>query len=148
MSDEVTDWISYTPTITRDGDPFVLGDGAVGAFWRFVGDTLEIRWSVVFGSTTDFGDGDLSVTFPTGKGITLDPSKVPSVPIDATDRPWFDGSMVTIVDGAASRQVVECYADAGDVTTKVLYFIPDFAGDPPSEGDTVLGTFRVPVRVP
>lgn len=61
MGAPVTDWVSYTPTMT-----WVSG-ATVGAYWRRVGDTLEVtgRVSVNGGVTA----AELTITIPSGLAI-------------------------------------------------------------------------------
>lgn len=44
---QITEWQQYTPTTTG------LGNGSIEAYWRRIGDSIDIHCNVTIGSTTD-----------------------------------------------------------------------------------------------
>ncbi len=60
----ITDYKAYTPTTTN----LTLGNGTQSAMYRRVGDMLEVRYSLRFGSTTSLS-GSLVVDIPSGLSI-------------------------------------------------------------------------------
>lgn len=64
----ISDWVAYTPTVTGLGT--ISNDGT---FWRRVGDSLEIKATIVAGTVT--ADA-LSISLPAG--LSIDASKNPS----------------------------------------------------------------------
>lgn len=72
----VTDWQSYTPTWSSDGTVPTVGNGTVNGVWRRVGDSMEVRTRVNFGSTSTKGTGNYSISIPLG--FSIDTSKLTS----------------------------------------------------------------------
>lgn len=75
MSDNLTAiggaWTSYTPTITCGGTAITLGNGAIDAAYKVMGDkTVFFRVSFSVGSTTALGSGTVQVTLPTSARST------------------------------------------------------------------------------
>lgn len=64
-----TPWVEYTPSYTN----FSIGNGTQKVLWRRVGDEIQIRGYIEFGSTTSI-TGDLIATIPTG--LEMDSSKI------------------------------------------------------------------------
>lgn len=67
----ITDWVSYTPTLTN----LTLGNGTSSGYWRRVGDSIEINYSFKLGSTSSVG---AAPTFSIPSGLTFDTSKYTS----------------------------------------------------------------------
>lgn len=67
----VTDWVSYTPSLTN----FTIGNGSVEGRWRRVGDSGFYQISFLSGSTTSYSVGNLIFGLPSGH--TIDSSKLP-----------------------------------------------------------------------
>ena len=61
----VTDWVSYTPTVTN----LTLGNGTQAAMWKKEGDTIKIKYSLRVGSTTSFTASAPAIPFPSGLSI-------------------------------------------------------------------------------
>lgn len=70
----VTDWQSYTPTVSNLGTG---GSGVNVGFWRRVGDTLEVR--VQWQKDGSGGSGASLVTWTLPSGLTVDPTKARTV---------------------------------------------------------------------
>lgn len=64
----ITDWSSYTPTLTN----ITLGNGTSTAFYRRVGDSIEINFSFKMGSTSAMGSVP---QFSLPNGLSVDGSK-------------------------------------------------------------------------
>jgi hypothetical protein len=61
----ITDWVSYTPTVTN----LTIGNGTQVAMWKKVGDTVKIKYSLRVGSTTSFTASAPAIPFPSGLSI-------------------------------------------------------------------------------
>jgi len=61
-------WASYTPTIGGTG--WALGNGTISAQWCQVGKIVYARVQIVWGSTSTFGTGQLTVSLPTAARAT------------------------------------------------------------------------------
>lgn len=134
----VTDWVSYTPTMT-----WVSG-ATVGAHWRRVGDTLEVtgRVSVNSGVTA----AELNITIPSG--LAIDTAKL----ISTTRLDNIGEARVRDDDALAVYDGFVRYAS----TTSVAIFAQSTAGSSNSalnntvpftwaNNDTVMFEFRVPI---
>lgn len=76
-------WTSFTPTIGGTG--WVLGDGDVtGSAYRLMGKWLRGRCSLVYGSTSTAGAGQLTFTLPTGTAVTAPQAVTVTVIDDST----------------------------------------------------------------
>lgn len=64
----VTDWVAYTPTLSN----ITLGNGTLAAFYRRVGDSIEINFSFKMGTTSSMGT---SPSFSLPNGLTFDSNK-------------------------------------------------------------------------
>lgn len=73
----VTDWVSYTPTITHNSGG-ATNFTAIGQ-WRRVGDTMEVRGSMLF-SATSAAFSEVYASLPSG--YSADANKVPVSGID------------------------------------------------------------------
>lgn len=111
----ISDWVAYTPTVT--------GLGTIsneGTFWRRVGDSLEIKATIVAGTVT--ADA-LSISLPAG--LSIDASKNPSTTNTASH------GFAYRVNG----DILDAYATAGygpwvvfsdtAVSTNLLYVAQD-----------------------
>ena len=67
----VTDWVSYTPSTPA---AVTLGNGTITGTWRRVGDSIEVRNQLVFGTTTSMGAITVQNTLP--NSLTLDTTKL------------------------------------------------------------------------
>jgi len=90
----VTEWQEFTPTWNN----VTLGNGTVDAYWRRVGDNMEIQASLVMGSTTSV-IGSLTVVLPNSKVIDL--TKMASNVGSAPERPC--GIATALDSGSAFR---------------------------------------------
>lgn len=60
-------WNNYSPTWVSTGTQPVLNNGTLTARWRYIAArTIEIRWNLVWGSTTAGGTGSYSFSLPPG----------------------------------------------------------------------------------
>ena len=57
-------WIAYTPSWTSGGTQPVLGNGSITGFYTQVNKIVIARMFLVAGSTTTFGTGSYSFSFP------------------------------------------------------------------------------------
>lgn len=57
-------WTAHTPTLAADGGSPLLGNGVVSAAYRSDGKTCHYRGSLVLGTTTAFGTGNLYWSLP------------------------------------------------------------------------------------
>lgn len=95
----VSDWTSYTPTLTN----ITIGNGSTVFKQRRVGDSMEIEGAILFGSTTSVG-GDMGINIPSG--FSVDTSKINSA------------------DGSTFGQIGWCSAyDAGGTTIRELGYV-------------------------
>lgn len=69
----ITDWVSYTPTVSNLG----AGSGTATGRWRRVGDTMEIMIYFVKDATPGSGTGNVSFSIPST--YTIDTSKLPNI---------------------------------------------------------------------
>lgn len=67
----ITDWQSYTPTLTN----ITIGNGTIEGRWRRVGDSAQYQIGMISGSTTTYGAG--SLIFGLFSGHVMDLSKIP-----------------------------------------------------------------------
>ena len=67
----ITDWASFTPTTTN----ITVGNGTQTAYWRRVGDSIEIEYNLLLGTTSAIGSGP-TVSLPSG--YSIDTSKLQS----------------------------------------------------------------------
>lgn len=70
----MSEWVSYTPTWSSSGTQPVLGNGIISAWWRRVGDSVELRINTAFGSTTTYGTGNWK--FSTPASLVIDTTKL------------------------------------------------------------------------
>ena len=73
----VTPWIVYTPVWTNGGGGAQpsLGNGKAECYWRRVEDSIEVKFSMEFGSTTTFGDTGGWWLFSIPSGLNIDLAK-------------------------------------------------------------------------
>ena len=72
-----TPWTAYTPVWVNGGagaQPS-LGNGKAECYWRRVEDSIEVKFSMEFGSTTTFGNTAGYWLFSIPSGLTIDLSK-------------------------------------------------------------------------
>lgn len=88
-------WISYTPTWTTDSGLHLpsLGNAVVNCKYQKNGRTVNVKFSIAFGSTTNFGSG-----------ATSSDNWVFSLPVTAADSTtdtigWMDGYQSATVNG-------------------------------------------------
>jgi hypothetical protein len=88
-------WISYTPTWTTDSGLHLpsFGNAAINCKYQKIGRTVNVKFSIVFGSTTVFGSG-----------ATTSDNWVFSLPVAAADSTtdtlgWFDAYQSSTVNG-------------------------------------------------
>lgn len=72
----VTDWVDYTPVWTASTTNPTVGNAIFGGKWRRVGDSMEIRTYLQFGSTSNKGSGAYRLSLPSGYSVDL--SKLPN----------------------------------------------------------------------
>ena len=76
LASSVGAWQTYTPDISAIDPAFVLGNGTVSGRWRMSGpDSIDVAVSLVVGSSTSFGAGDINVSIPAGWAV--DTGKMP-----------------------------------------------------------------------
>ena len=63
----VTDWVSYTPTLTN----ITIGNGILNGRWRRVGDSIEVDIGITAGSTSTFSASTFTFSVPSGLSIDL-----------------------------------------------------------------------------
>lgn len=68
-------WTAFTATISGFG----VGDAVVESYYRRNGDSIDIRWAAVWGSTTSYGSS-LEITLP--NSWTIDTAKLTDTPED------------------------------------------------------------------
>ena len=110
----VTDWQSYTPTWTSSGTQPAIGNGAISGRWRRVGDQAEIQIALFAGSTTTYGTGVYSFSFPSG--LSADTTKL----VDTTFTPmgtaeFFDSGVnyrVGVVNLNSATQISAMFDSA------------------------------------
>lgn len=73
-TNNVSDWVSYTPTWTSSGAQPSIGNGTIIGKYRRVGDSVEVFTEVYSGSTTTYGTGAYSFSMP--PNLRIDPSKI------------------------------------------------------------------------
>lgn len=83
-----TDWVSYTPTIGATTTAPSLGTNTISAFYRRVGDSLEIRMSIT-SSGGSGGSGTYLVPIP--GGFTIDSGKI-NAPANTTSNNAYCGT--------------------------------------------------------
>lgn len=88
-------WISYTPTWTTDSGVHLpaLGNATVNCKYQKIGRTVNVKFSISFGSSTNFGSG-----------ATSSDNWVFSLPVTAADSTtdtlgWMDGYQSSTVNG-------------------------------------------------
>lgn len=59
-------WTLYTPSWISSGTQPVLGNGTFFGYYRKVGKTVDVCFSLTFGSTSTFGTGAYSFSLPVG----------------------------------------------------------------------------------
>lgn len=70
----ITDWNTYTPTITGTTSNPTLGTNTLNAYWRRVGDSVEINFSLSQTGAGSAGSGDYLISLPLS--LTADTSKI------------------------------------------------------------------------
>lgn len=70
----VTEWTTFTPTWSSVGTPPAIGNGVAIGRWRRIGDSMDIEYWLVPGSTTTFGTSTYTLSMP--PGFTIDVSKM------------------------------------------------------------------------
>ena len=70
----VTDWSSFTPAWTGSVSDPAIGNGTLSGMWRRIGDSIEIRGYILWGTTTTNGSGAYIFGFPTG--VVMDTAKL------------------------------------------------------------------------
>jgi hypothetical protein len=88
-------WISYTPTWTTDSGLHLpsFGNATINCKYQKIGRTVNVKFSISFGSTTNFGSG-----------ATTSDNWVFSLPVTAADSTtdtigWLDGYQSSTVNG-------------------------------------------------
>ena len=70
----VTDWVSYSPTLTGTTTNPTRGTNTETAYWRRVGDSMEIQYSINQTAAGSAGSGAYRWSIPTG--YTIDAAKI------------------------------------------------------------------------
>jgi hypothetical protein len=117
----VTDWQSYTPTISGFGTPT-----NVSFFFRRVGDSIEIKGDFTSGTTTATA---ASITLPSG--LTIDANKA------LTNFGGFYGYSLRSNSGATTRK--RSSMQANSTTGNLVYFANDDNTASGSPGTALLG---------
>lgn len=107
----ITNWTSWTPTFTNFGT--VTG---ISAWWRRVGDTIEVRGTAVAGTTTG-SVGKMSLP----NSYTIDTSKAGSQAVfgyfigGSSGGVWWSGNFATVpfYDGADNTVVFFAKSNSG-----------------------------------
>ncbi len=140
MGVPVTDWVSYTPTLTGSGSNPSLGStGTISGMWRRVGDTMECTlYAVASGTGVTNGSGYYQFSIPSGYSIdgsktkgTFGTAKILNASVS-----YYDG-VVVYGTSTAVRLLVN---NAGDL---VGQNVP--AANWLSAGDDFQLTFSVPI---
>lgn len=97
----ITDWQSYTPTITN----FTQGNGTIAGKWRRVGDSMEIAASIRLGSTSSLA-GAPRINPPSG--YSIDTNKT-----SASDSAVAHGWAIDV--SASTRYVLTGFINSGGV---------------------------------
>lgn len=71
-----SEWKSFTPIVTATGSAVAVGNGTWTGSWKRDGDTMHVRVTTLFGSTSSFGSGDVLFGLP--NSITADSTKINS----------------------------------------------------------------------
>lgn len=100
-----SEWVAYTPAWSSSGTQPVLGNGSIFAWWRRLGDSVEIRLNVTMGSTTTYGTGNWKFSFPSG--LALDTAKL----FNATN---IGGGLFYDASALTSKAALVRYAGATD----------------------------------
>lgn len=69
-------WVSFTPSWRTEAGLVGIGNGSILGKYRRVGQTVDVKVSVVFGSTTIFTGTGWSFSFPSGTPTSLIPNFV------------------------------------------------------------------------
>jgi len=67
-------WATFLPTWASTGTQPTIGNGTLSSRYRRVGDSIEIDFYVLIGSTTSAGTGNYTLSLPTG--LTIDTTKL------------------------------------------------------------------------
>jgi hypothetical protein len=74
----ITDMTAFTPTwAATSGSAPAIGNGTIQGFYRRVGDSVQIRYQIVSGTTTTYGNAGW-YTFSVPTGLTIDTAKLNS----------------------------------------------------------------------
>lgn len=135
-------WTTYTPTIGNlgGGDPTGY---TVGAFYRLVGDSLEVMFQFAKSGTAGAGTTAVTITLPTSPiSLTIDSTKLPST---TTDKSSF-GSVYTNSSTQAKTVVSVTYTATVNTTVKLHTVLDnsDFSGQNVDANMQVYGRFTVP----
>jgi len=76
----VTEWESFTPTITTTGSAFTIGDGTSTGYFKRSGDSMDVRIQMRMGSTTTFGTGAYQFDIP--NSLSVNASAIEDANID------------------------------------------------------------------
>lgn len=76
---QLTAWQSFTPVWTSSGTAPAIGNGTVLGKYRRVGDSAEIQMVITSGTSTTYGSSNaFRFSLPSGLGITVDSTKIPT----------------------------------------------------------------------
>jgi len=140
----ITDWKIFTPTFTN----FSIGNGTLNAYYRRVGDTMEVQVGAVLGSTSSVS-GSIEVDIPNSH--TIDTAKIS----DATNAKvlglagFLDSGATRLVGGVVysttSAVSIKYLGDA--LTTKEDYLATSSSAPFTwATSDTFSATFSVPIQ--
>lgn len=138
MGAPVTDWVSYTPTLSW------VSNATASALWRRVGDSLEVTGRVLTSGTPT--SAELTISLPSG--LSIDAAKLVSTTrLDNIGEARVrDDSGTAVYDGflryaSATTVAVLAQSTSGSGNTPVNATVP-FAWE---ASDTVTFEFRVPI---
>lgn len=138
MGAPVTDWVSYTPTLSW------VSNATASALWRRVGDSLEVTGRVLTSGTPT--SAELAISLPSG--LSIDTAKLVSTTrLDNIGEARVrDDSGTAVYDGflryaSATTVAVLAQSTSGSGNTPVNATVP-FAWE---ASDTVTFEFRVPI---
>jgi hypothetical protein len=138
----ITDWVTFTPTLTASTTNPTLGSGSVQqGSWRRVGDSIEVEESIVFGTSgTNAGSGNYQLPLP--NNLAIDTAKLSA----ASVRPFLQVALLASGGTGATGNV----QFTGTNPQFVLLFVNNTQVTNASPGawtanDYIKVTYRVPV---
>lgn len=142
-----SEWVEFTPQLTASTTDPVISNGELRAFWRREGDSMHVRYGMVFATGDTAGSGYYNFGLP--PGYVLDTNKISYV-INTLGLAVLGYGIVFDSDTAANRRTLCLVYESGEQGIIALvgingYGVTESAPFTWADGDHLAVDFTVPI---